>query len=64
MTKKTRAKNAALATGRGLVTVLALIGEASIANAEEERKQREIQEHTDALKALMPDNSIMFVQKA
>lgn len=62
--KKNRAKNAALATGRGLVTVLAAIGEAANANAEEQRKQREIQEHTAALKALMPESDIMFVQKA
>jgi hypothetical protein len=61
--KKNRAKNAALATGRGLVTVLALIGEAAYANAEEQRKEREIQEHTAALKALMSDNTIMFIQK-
>jgi hypothetical protein len=60
---KNRAKNAATATGRGLITVLALIGEAAVLNAEEERRQREIKEHTDALKALMPENNIMFVHK-
>ena len=62
MTTKTRAKKAALATGRGLVTVLAAIGEASA--LAEERKQQEIQEHTDALKALQPDCDIMFIRKA
>jgi hypothetical protein len=64
MTKKIRAKKAALATGRGLITVLAAIGEAANANAEEQRRQQEIQEHTDALKALQPDCDIMFVHKA
>jgi hypothetical protein len=62
MKTKTRAKKAAVATGRGLITVLALIGEASA--LEEERKQKEIQEHTDALKALQPDCEIMIVRKA
>lgn len=60
----TKAKKALSATGRGLVTVLAAIAEASAANAEEQRRQREIQEHTDKLKELMPNSDIMFVQKA
>jgi hypothetical protein len=66
MNARTRAKKVALNTGRGLVTVLAAIGEASAeaAAAEEQRKQQEIQEHTDALKALKPDCDIMFIHKA
>ena len=66
MNHRNRAKKAALATGRGLVNVLVAVGEASAEAAalEEQRKQREIQEHTDALKALQPDCDIMFVHKA
>jgi len=59
--KKNRAKTALSATGRGLVTVLAAIGEGLA--LEEERKQREIQEHTDRLKELKPGYDIMFTQK-
>lgn len=64
MTKQNRAKKAAVATGRGLGYVLAALVEASAANAEEQRRQREIQEHTDAIKALQPDCDIVFIQKA
>ena len=64
MTIKPRAKKAACATGRGLGFVLTALVEASAANAEEVRRQEEIQEHTDALKALMPENDIMFIHKA
>jgi hypothetical protein len=59
--KNNRAKTALKATGRGLVTVLAVIGEASA--LAEERKQQEIQEHTDRLKELKPGYDIMFIQK-
>lgn len=61
---RNRAKTALSATGRGLVTVLAAIGEASVANAEMQRREREIQEHTDRLKELKPGYDIMFIQKA
>jgi hypothetical protein len=61
---KDRAKNAAKTTGRGLITVLAAIGEATAYAADEQRKQQEIQEHTDALKELKPGYDIMFIQKA
>lgn len=64
MKTQNRAKTALKATGRGLGFALAAIVEASAANAEEQRRQREIQEHTDALKALKPDCDIMFVHKA
>ena len=61
---KIRAKKAATATGRGLgIAAFALVaGLAAI--GEEEQRQREIQEHTDALKALQPNCDIMFVHKA
>lgn len=61
---KNRAKNAAITTGAGLGFFLAALVEASAANAEEARRQQEIQEHTDALKALQPNCDIMFVRKA
>jgi hypothetical protein len=56
-----RTKTALKATGRGLVTVLAAIGEASA--LAEERKQQEIQKHVDSLKELKPGYDIMFIQK-
>lgn len=64
MKTKNRAKKAAITTGRGLgFAALALIhGLAAI--GEEEQRQREIQEHTDALKALQPNCDLMFVRKA
>jgi hypothetical protein len=64
MINKNRAQNAAKATGRGLgfAGLALLAGFAAI--SEEAEKQRKIQEHTDALKALQPDCDIMFVHKA
>lgn len=64
MTTKTRAKKAAVATGRGLGFILTALVEAAAINAEEQRRQEEIREHTDALKALQPNCDIMFIQKA
>jgi hypothetical protein len=64
MTTKTRAKKIASATGRGLGYALTAFAEASVAYSEEQERQRKIQEHTDALKALQPNCDIMFVQKA
>lgn len=61
---KHRAKNAALATGRGLTYVLSALITASSAVAEEQQRQREIQEHTSALKVLQPNCDIVFIQKA
>ena len=61
---KNRALTATKATGRGLGILLVAVAEASAANAEYERQQREIQEHTAALKALKPDCDLMFVHKA
>lgn len=60
---KTSAKNAAKATGRGIGTFLEAIATAAVAIADEERKQQEIQEHVDALKALRPDHHIAFIEK-
>ena len=64
MKTKNRAKNAAIATGRGLGYFLVALVEVSAANAEETRRQQEIQDHTDALKALQPNCDIMFIHKA
>lgn len=64
MNNKTRAKNALKTTGRGLGYFVAALVEVSAANAEEQRRQRQIQEHTAALKALQPNCDIMFVHKA
>jgi hypothetical protein len=64
LTKQNRAKKAAVATGRGLGFVLTALVEAAAINAEEQRRQEEIREHTAALKALQPDCDIMFIQKA
>lgn len=60
---KTSAKNAAKATGRGLGLVLTALIEAAAISAEENRRQEEIQEHTDALKALKPNSHIVFIEK-
>jgi predicted RNA methylase len=56
-------KNAAKTTGRGLGFALAVLGAAAVAAAEEDAHQREIQEHTDALKALKPNCHIVFIEK-
>jgi len=64
MTKQNRAKKAAIATGRGLGYAVAAIAAVAVATSEEQQRQREIQEHTDALKALQPNCDIMFVHKA
>ena len=62
--KNTRVRRAATSTGRGLgIASLALLsGLAAI--GEEQQRQREIQEHTDALKKLNPDYDIMLIRKA
>ena len=64
MKTQNRAKKADITTGRGLGYFFAALVEISAANAEETRRQQEIQEHTDALKALQPDCDIMFIRKA
>lgn len=62
--KNHRAKNALKTTGTGLGFLLTAIVAAAAANAEETRRQEEIQEHTAALKALTPDCDILIVRKA
>lgn len=64
MTSMPRTKNAARATGRGLVAVLSAVGELYNESAAQAEKERKIKEHVDALKALMPDHEIHFVRKA
>lgn len=63
MFTKTNAKNAAKTTGRGLGLAVAAIAGAAIAASEESERQRKIQEHTDALKALKPGYHIVFIEK-
>ena len=62
MTKQS-VKKAAKTTGRGLGLAVAAIAGAAIAASEEAERQREIQEHTDALKALKPNCHVLFVEK-
>lgn len=60
---KITAKKAAKATGRGLGFFLTAVAEAAVINSEATRRQEEIQEHTDALKALKPGHHIVFIEK-
>lgn len=60
---KNSAKNAAKTAGRGLGFAVAVIAAAAVAASEEDARQREIQEHTDALKALKPNSHIVFIEK-
>lgn len=60
---KITAKKAAKATGRGLGYFLTGVAAVAVASAEETRRQEEIQEHTDALKALKPGHHIVFIEK-
>lgn len=59
----TRAKNILRGTGRVLGSAVIVLAEASNAAAEAERRNAEIQEHVDALKALKPDCDIVFIEK-
>lgn len=56
-------KKAAKTTGRGLGHAFAGLVAAAAAVAEENERAREIQEHTDALKALKPNSHIVFIEK-
>lgn len=60
---KNRAHKAAKSTGRGLGLLLAAVADVAVYSAEENRREREIREHTDALKALKPNCHIVFVEK-
>lgn len=60
---KTTVKKAAKNTGRGLGVFLEAVALVAVASAEETRRQEEIQEHTDALKALKPGYHIAFIEK-
>ncbi|MFL5660103.1 MAG: hypothetical protein ACJ8BW_01995 [Ktedonobacteraceae bacterium] len=64
MKTNNRAMRAVKTTGRGLGIFLVAVAEASAINAEEQRRQQEIQNHTAALKALKPGCDLMFIQKA
>lgn len=56
---KTAARKTATATGTGLLATLSILAAAS----EESRKQAEIQQHMDALKALCPDHNVVLFRK-
>ncbi len=60
---KNSAKNTAKTVGRGLGTALSTLVEVVNINAEESRKQAEIQEHINALKVLKPNHHIVFIEK-
>lgn len=60
---KTTVSTALKATGRGLTSVLVSYADLAAKQAEQERLEREIQEHVDALKALKPGYDIVFTQK-
>ena len=56
---KTAAKKTATATGYGLLGALTVLAAAG----EEAQRQREIQEHIDALKVLCPDHNVVLFRK-
>ena len=64
MTIHPRVKSTTKTTGRVLGSASLLLIAALAAAGEEQQRQREIQEHTDALKELQPGMDIMFVRKA
>lgn len=49
--------------GQALGTAFDTMLEAAVAANEDAAKQREIQEHVDALKELKPDHRIIFIEK-
>lgn len=60
---KNRAKNAAKSTARGLGIFLEAVASVAVENSEEARRQKEIQEHVDALKQLKPNHRVVFIEK-
>jgi hypothetical protein len=62
MTHKQKAAKAAKAVGRGTLSFLAAVGEASIELDEARRKQAEVDAHVAALQALKPNSKVVFIE--
>lgn len=62
MTKET-AKRYARNTGKGLGCAALFVVTAIAASAEEQERQRKIQEHVDALNELAPDRDVILIEK-
>ncbi len=60
---KTSVKNVAKTTGRGLGYGFAGLVAFAAAIAEESERNRQIQEHTEALRALKPNSHIVFIER-
>lgn len=61
--KDTKTRRALRSVGSALGTTLSAAAVVAEAYAENERVEKEIQEHIEALKVLKPDHRIVFIEK-